>query len=161
MKVVCQGAHLKLCCAPPSPQDRGGVSFKYNGIVLLRRMHYLSRRLLSLRCSMRKRAIQSAVWGSEAWPDMSVAVHVNGKTILPFFLYIYIYIYLPSKSVMHIVPSSLFYSVSEDTFSHRSVITANSQRRRMYYLCVWKHLGVFWPIILSHRWISSPAGFLI
>ncbi len=39
--------------------------------ILFQCMYYLSRRLLSLRCSMRKCVMQSAVWGSEARQHVS------------------------------------------------------------------------------------------
>lgn len=52
----------------------------------------------------------------------------------------------PCKPVMLIFPGNLFYSQSDDTFSHSSVITAYSQAI-ICTTCVWRHLGVFLPII--------------
>lgn len=57
-------------------------------------------------------------------------------------------VFFPCKSVMLIIPGNLFHTLSKDTFSHRSVITAYSQAI-MHSACVWKHLGVFLPIILA------------
>lgn len=120
-------------CALPSPQDRKSV-LKIHRIVALQYMCYLSRCRLSFRCSMSKCVMQSAVWDSEAQQDMSVQ-----RPFCPDF---------PCKSVMHIISGNLFYSLSKDTFSHSSVITAYSQAV-ICTTCVWKHLGVFLPIILA------------
>lgn len=133
VKVVCQGAHLRLLYVLCRLLKTGRVSLKF--IVLLPYSTcYLSRCRLSFRCSMSKCVMQSAVWDSEAQQDMSVQ-----RPFCPDF---------PCKSVMHIISGNLFYSLSKDTFSHSSVITAYSQAV-ICTTCVWKHLGVFLPIILA------------
>lgn len=109
-------------CAPP-----GGMSVLYiRRVVPPRRMHYLSSRR-----SMSERVTHSQLT-RRCQPHFA-------STQRPCFF--------PScKSITRIVPGNLFYALSEDAFSHSSVITAYSQAI-MCTTCVWKHLGVFSPII--------------
>lgn len=117
VKVGCQGAHLRLLYASQSLQDRKSILWIHH-IFPQHYMFYPSRHLLSLRCSMGKFIMQSAMWDREAEQDMSVALYVNTNPSYPVF---------PCRSIIDIVPDNMFYSLSEDTFTHSSVITAFSQ----------------------------------